>query len=81
LRLPLEFDAGPMAREVERLSAEYWVRHVVRQNYEGDWSIVPLRGPAGVLFTRGGTSTSSTRYVPDQEVRFDITPRNLNLGR
>jgi hypothetical protein len=30
---------------------------------------------------RGGTSTSSTRYVPDQEVRFDITPRNLNLAR
>lgn len=44
-------------------------------------ALAALRGPAGLLFTRGGTSTSSTRFVPDQEVRFDITPRNLNLGR
>ena len=40
-----------------------------------------LRGPAGVLFTRGGTSTSAERFVPDQEIKFDITPRNMNLGR
>ena len=40
-----------------------------------------LRGPAGVLFTKGGNSSAGQRYVPDQEVQFDITPRNLNLGR
>jgi hypothetical protein len=40
-----------------------------------------LRGPAGILFKHGGTSTTSERYVPDQEFRFDITPRNMNLGR
>jgi prepilin-type N-terminal cleavage/methylation domain-containing protein len=40
-----------------------------------------LRGPAGLLFKYGGTSTSAQRYVPDQEVSFDITPRNMNLGR
>jgi prepilin-type N-terminal cleavage/methylation domain-containing protein len=40
-----------------------------------------LRGPAGVLFARGGTSNSGARYVPDQEVRFDVTPRNMNFGR
>jgi hypothetical protein len=40
-----------------------------------------LRGPAGVLFTRGGTSSSAERFVPDQEIKFDITPRNMNLGR
>jgi hypothetical protein len=38
-----------------------------------------MRGPTGVLFTRGGTATS--RLVPDQEISFDITPRNANLGR
>src|SRR6187401_3278498 len=26
-----------------------------------------LRGPAGVLFNHGGTSTQANRYVPDQE--------------
>ncbi len=40
-----------------------------------------LRGPASALFARGGTSTSAQRLVPDVEVRFDVTPRNLNLAR
>jgi prepilin-type N-terminal cleavage/methylation domain-containing protein len=40
-----------------------------------------LRGPAGVLFRHGGTSKSGERFVPDQEIRFDVAPRNLNLGR
>jgi hypothetical protein len=40
-----------------------------------------LRGPAGVLFRHAGTSHSGERFVPDQEIRFDVAPRNLNLGR
>jgi hypothetical protein len=40
-----------------------------------------LRGPAGTLFRHAGTSSAGQHYVPDQEVAFDITPRNLNLGR
>lgn len=39
-----------------------------------------LRGPAGVLFTRGGTSNGGRAVVPDQEIRFELTPRNLNHG-
>ncbi len=44
-------------------------------------AVAALRGPAGPLFTRGGTSPGGNRFVPDQEVRFQISPRNLNLGR
>jgi Tfp pilus assembly protein PilW len=40
-----------------------------------------LRGPAGSLFTRGGTARAAGRWLPDQEVRFDVAPRNLNIGR
>jgi hypothetical protein len=40
-----------------------------------------LRGPAGALFRNGGTSTNGRTLVPDQEIRFEITPRNFNLGR
>jgi len=40
-----------------------------------------LRGPAGVLFRHAGTSRGGERFVPDQEIRFDVAPRNLNLGR
>ena len=44
-------------------------------------AVTALRGPASTLFTNAGTSRSSTRWLPDQEVRFQVTPRNLNLGR
>jgi hypothetical protein len=40
-----------------------------------------LRGPAGLLFANGGTSTGGYRWLPDQEVRLDIAPRNLELNR
>ena len=42
-----------------------------------------LRGvdPAGVLFKYPGSAVEGNRIVPDQEISFDITPRNLNLGR
>lgn len=40
-----------------------------------------LRGPAGTLFSKGGTSRGGERWVPDQEIRYQIAPRNLNLGR
>lgn len=40
-----------------------------------------FRGPAGTLFLRGGTSRGGERYIPDQEIAFDVTPRNLNFGR
>ena len=40
-----------------------------------------LRGPAGVLFAHGGTSRSRNRWLPDLQVRFDVTPRNMEFGR
>ena len=40
-----------------------------------------LRGPAGLLFAHSGTSRSGNRFLPDREVRFQVAPRNLNLGR
>ena len=40
-----------------------------------------LRGPAGPLFRHAGRSRGGERYVPDQEIRFDVSPRNMNLGR
>jgi hypothetical protein len=40
-----------------------------------------LRGPPGRLFAKGGWARGGEMYVPDQEVRFDVVPRNMNLGR
>jgi hypothetical protein len=40
-----------------------------------------FRGPAGPLFRVSGTATALARHVPDQEIRFDVAPRNMNLAR
>ena len=40
-----------------------------------------FRGPAGSLFGVSGTASALGRYVPDQEIRFDVAPRNMNLAR
>ena len=40
-----------------------------------------LRGPASTLFANGGTSRDVNRWVPDREIRFQVSPRNMNLER
>jgi hypothetical protein len=40
-----------------------------------------LRGVAGPLFVNGGSARAGERYVPDLEIRMDVTPRNLSLSR
>jgi len=44
-------------------------------------ALASLRGPASALFAHGGSSRGGNKWAPDQEVRFQVTPRNLNLGR
>ena len=40
-----------------------------------------LRGAISAMFERRGSATSAFQLVPDDEIRFDITPRNLNVDR
>jgi len=47
LRLPFTFDPDLLAADLRRLAASQWIRHFVTQNYQGDWSVIPLRGAAG----------------------------------
>jgi prepilin-type N-terminal cleavage/methylation domain-containing protein len=44
-------------------------------------AIDAFRGPAGALFSRPGTSSVGGRLLPDQEIRFLVSPRNLDLLR
>jgi hypothetical protein len=46
-RLPLSFDPVRLRRDLDTLSSIAWTSHFVRQNYEGDWSVIPLRSVAG----------------------------------
>ena len=47
VRLPLTFDARLLASDLGCLSCGQWVRHYVKANYDGDWSVLALRSPAG----------------------------------
>ncbi len=46
IKLRLHFDAERLQRDLNRLNTEQWIAHFVTQNYDGDWSVIPLRGPA-----------------------------------
>lgn len=47
IKLPFAFDAQALAADVEALLAQQWTAHFVPQNHDGDWSVLPLRAPAG----------------------------------
>ena len=71
----------PDEASLNRYDADLHRVRQIRVSFRVQTGMAVLRGPAGVLFTRAGTGTTSTRLVPDQAVQFDVTPRNLNLGR
>jgi len=60
LRLPLTFDPGQLARDLDCLSSGQWTRHYVKQNYDGEWSVIPLRSPAGETHPTRMISTGAT---------------------
>ncbi|MBS0297042.1 MAG: aspartyl/asparaginyl beta-hydroxylase domain-containing protein [Proteobacteria bacterium] len=43
LKLPLAFDPARLRADLAALAGTSWTEHFVRQNYEGDWSAMPLR--------------------------------------
>ena len=47
VQLPFVFDPCLLVRDLESLARFDWIRHFVPQNYEGEWSVIPLRGKAG----------------------------------
>jgi hypothetical protein len=53
------------------------IRVTLRMQASSEW----LRGSNPQLFLNPGRATQSMTMVPDYVVRFDITPRNLNLIR
>ncbi len=48
LRLPFAFDPDLLVRDLASAAASFgWIEHFVKQNYDGEWSVIPLRGKAG----------------------------------
>ena len=44
-KLPLQFDPQYLQMDLHRLEHVNWIDHFVTQNYDGSWSVIPLRGP------------------------------------
>ncbi len=47
VRLPLHFDPARLRADLDGLIDTPWTEHFVRQNYEGDWNVLPLRCAKG----------------------------------
>ncbi|NYT41168.1 aspartyl/asparaginyl beta-hydroxylase domain-containing protein [Sphingomonas sp. R-74633] len=46
IRLPFAFDPAPLAADIAALERGDFTTHFVKQNFEGDWSVLPLRASA-----------------------------------
>ena len=47
LKFDITFSKRRLLSDLERLEKSEWIGHFVTQNYEGDWDVLPLRGPKG----------------------------------
>jgi hypothetical protein len=47
VRLPILFDPARLEEDLKRLDEAEWTAHFVPQHYAGEWSVLPLRAPAG----------------------------------
>lgn len=47
VKLNLTFDPQSLQKDLSEWQSSEWIDHFVKQNYDGDWSVIPLRGPAG----------------------------------
>lgn len=47
VQLPFAFDPSLLQRDLQSVATFDWVKHFVPQNYEGDWSVIPLRAKVG----------------------------------
>ena len=57
------------------------IRVTLRLQSGNDSLRAALARGQSALFANAGTSRNNARTVPDQTVRFDVSPRNMNFGR
>ncbi len=46
IKLPFAFDPARLRADLDAVDRD-WIDHLVKQNYEGNWSVLPLRHTAG----------------------------------
>jgi hypothetical protein len=70
LKLPVAFDPAGLAADLAALAGAPWTRHFVEQNYEGEWSVIPLRAPKGTA----GQHPIRQIYSDPSLTAFEDTP-------
>lgn len=45
MKLPFKFDAEQLKKDLSAIEPDQWIMHFNKSDYEGDWSVIPLRGP------------------------------------
>jgi hypothetical protein len=70
----------PDAAHALRFDADLLRIRRVRVRLRVQVAVAAMRGPAGRLFARGGTSTAPELFAPDQQIAIDVTPRNLGAA-
>jgi hypothetical protein len=77
------FNDGPWcghAASPNRFDADLLRIRKVRVTLRLQSPVTALRGPASSLFTNGGTAMAP-KWVPDQEIRFDVMLNNFSFSR
>ncbi|MEP3891799.1 MAG: aspartyl/asparaginyl beta-hydroxylase domain-containing protein [Hellea sp.] len=67
LKLPLSFDGALLQRDLAILDSFDWIDHFVKRNYEGDWTVLPLRG------TKGAQHPIMSIYSAPGETEYEDT--------
>lgn len=80
---PAWFRDGPWCPDGDhaaRFDADLLRIRRVRVRLRVQVAVAAMRGPAGRLFAKGGTSATGEFFAPDQQVVLDVTPRNLGAA-
>jgi hypothetical protein len=80
---PARFRDGPWCPDGAhpvRFDADLLRIRRVRLRVRVQVAVAAMRGPAGRLFAKGGTSASPELFAPDQQIVLDVTPRNLGAA-
>ena len=74
---------GPFCGVVggNQFDADLYRVRKVRVDLRMQVAALDLRGSDPILFARQGQSSSGARQVPDYEMSFEVSPRNMNLMR
>lgn len=68
VRLPLSYDAARLQQDLAAITGIDWIEHFVKQNFEGEWSVLPLR------ICKGATHPVMMIYSNPSATEFEDGP-------